>query len=112
MSVRNPYRTVEIAPEIERSIDETSEEPFDRAAFARQALDLVRPPGMTVAVCPGAMRMRVDTGRAWGRGAGAADIRRWAVLAIPANASRRAIALAVAALSQDPPPYALDVLLS
>jgi hypothetical protein len=109
---RNPDHVLDIAPDIERSLDETSDEPFDRAAFALQALDLVRPPGVTVAVCPGATRMRVDTGRAWGRGQGARGPRTWAVLAIPAKASRRAIALAVAGLARAPAPYVLDVLLS
>ncbi len=68
----------------------------------------VRPADTTVAVCPGASRLRVDSGRAWGRGARA----RWAVLAIPARASRRAIALAVAELAHAPRPYVLDVLFS
>jgi hypothetical protein len=143
MPLRDPNHILDIAPDIERALDETSDEPFDRAAFAMHALDLVRIPGMTVAVCLGAARLRVDTGRAWGRTSGAGVQargqergqerghervhKRWAVLAIPANASRRAIALAVAGLScgpatpapgaasvppAPPAPYVLDVLLS
>jgi hypothetical protein len=107
MANLRPDNVLDVAPELTRALDEISEEPFDRAAFAQLALDLVRPPGTTVAICPGAARMRVDTGRVWGRGAQA----RWAVLAIPSRASRRAIALAVAELARAPRPYALDVLL-
>jgi hypothetical protein len=99
---------LDIAPDLEREFDETSDERFDRAEFARRALDLVRPPQTTVAICAGASRMHVDSGRAWGRGARA----RWAVLAIPPRASRRAIALAVAELASAPGPYVLDVLFS
>jgi hypothetical protein len=109
MPRQRPLATLlDIAPEIERELDEKSDERFDRAAFARQALDLVQPPETTVAICPGASRMRVESGRAWGRGSGA----RWAVLAIPPQASRRAIALAVAELASAPRPYVLDVLFS
>ena len=77
-------------------------------AFAVAALDLVRPPRTRVALCAGTSRVRVESGRAWGRGEGA----RWAMLSIPARASRRAIALAVAELSRGTAaPWALDVLL-
>jgi hypothetical protein len=95
----------DVSYERERALDETSDERFDRKAFAMRALDLVRPAGVTVAVCDGA-RMRVETGRNW-RGAPA---RRWALLAVPPGASRRAIATAVAELTGSPEPYALDVL--
>jgi len=92
----------------EQETDETSDEAFDRAAFARRAIELVRPPHTVIAICEGSARMRVESGRAWGRGASA----RWALLAIPSRASRRAIALAVAELAASPPPFALDLLLS
>jgi len=108
MPTLRPDNVLDIAPDVSRELDETSDEPFDRASFARQALDLLQPPGTTVAICPGAARMRVDVGRAWGREPRA----RWAVLAIPAKASRRAIALAVAELARSPRPYVLDVLLA
>jgi hypothetical protein len=101
----------------DRVVDETSDERFDRAAFARRALELVQPPRMTVAICEGAARMRVESGRLWGRprtsrcdGEGG-PVEKWALLAIPAQASRRAIALAVAQLASEPPAYALDVLM-
>jgi hypothetical protein len=115
----------------DRVVDETSDERFDRAAFARRAIDLVQPRRTTVAICEGAARMRVESGRVWGhrRAEARAPARpvesarmneadeadeadeRWALLAIPSRASRRAIALAVAQLGQGTRPYALDVLM-
>jgi len=124
----------------DRVVDETSDEHFDRAAFARRAIDIVRPRRTTIAICEGAARMRVESGRVWGRprskavepagptgavlAAEAKDAdeandaddadeanERWALLAIPARASRRAIALAVAQLARGPRAYVLDVLM-
>ncbi len=90
--------------------DDDSYEEFDRMAFAMSALDLVRPKGMTVAVCRGISRVRVEAGRAWGRGPDAT----WALVSIPPTASRRAIALALTRLTKAgagaTQPYALDVL--
>jgi hypothetical protein len=108
MPTLKPENVLDVAREPARAVDETSDERFDRAAFARHALDLVCPPRTTVAICEGATRMRVESGRAWGRPEGS----RWALIAIPSRASRRAIALAVAELAPSPPPYALDVLLA
>jgi hypothetical protein len=105
---RRPDHVLEIAPEQDRAVDETSDEAFDRSEFARRALELLDPPRTTVAICEGASRLRVESGRVWGGGTGA----RWAMLAIPPRASRRAIALAVAQLAHLPRPYVLDVLLS
>lgn len=100
--------------ELERfeEIDEQSQsstETFDRVAFAERALELVRPPRTTVAICAGARRIQVEAGRQWGAPRGV----RWAVLSVPMNASRRAIANAVLALGDGtaPRPWALDVLL-
>jgi hypothetical protein len=89
----------------ELALEETSDERFDRTAFAMRALDLLRPSHVRIAVCEG-RRLRVETGRLWGRGPGA----RWAVLAVPPKASRRAIATAVAELAGSAVPYAWDVL--
>jgi hypothetical protein len=89
----------------DRAVDETSDERFDRGAFARRAIDLVDPKKTTVAICEGASRLRVESGRVWGRG------ERWAMLAIPTHASRRAIALAVAGLAHEPGAWVLDVLM-
>jgi hypothetical protein len=108
MPLRNHVADVALEPQ--RELDETSGERFDRAAFARQALELVNPPRTTVAICEGAARMRVASGRLWGRPPGD-ESERWALLAIPRHASRRAIALAVAELAHMPRPYVLDVLM-
>jgi hypothetical protein len=96
---------LDIAPEIDRELDETSDERFDRTEFALEALEILRPRQTTVAVCEGA-RLRVESGRAWGRAPG----ERWAVLAVTPTASRRAIMTAVAALARAPRPYALALL--
>jgi hypothetical protein len=119
MLLPKPENMAFLAPDRERAVDETSDERFDRAAFARHALDLLKPQAFVVAICGGATRMRVESGRLWGRrrttdeaperGAPASPTH-WAMLAIPARASRRAIALAVAELARVPPPYALDIL--
>jgi hypothetical protein len=108
MPLLRSENSVQLAPEHEHAVNETSDEPFDRAAFARRAIELVRPARTTVAICEGATRMRVESGRTWGAARG----ERWVMLAIPSQASRRAIALAVAELAPQPPPYALDVLLA
>jgi hypothetical protein len=100
---------IEIGSDVEYDLAEEDDTSFDRMAFAAAALELVRPPKTRVAICSGASRVRVESGRAWGRGEGA----RWAMLSIPARASRRAIALAVAELARGTAaPWALDVLLS
>ena len=97
----------ELGGEVERELAEEDDEPFDRFAFAMAALDLLRPPRTRVALCAGSSRVRIESGRAWGRGEGA----RWALLSIPARASRRAIALAVAELARGSgAPWAYDVL--
>ena len=98
--------------ELERfeEIDETAQsgESFDRIAFAERALALVRPSGTTVAICQGSRRVRVEEGRQWG----AAHGQRWAILSVPMNASRRAIASAVLELGVGAArPWALDLLL-
>jgi hypothetical protein len=100
--------------ELERfeEVDEQSQsstESFDRIAFAERALELVRPPRTTVAICPGARRLRVEAGRQWGAPLGD----RWAILSVPENASRRAIASAILGLGDGtaPRPWALDVLI-
>jgi hypothetical protein len=100
-----PDNVLEVAFERDEHLDETSDESFDRTAFAMQALELLRPVRTTVAVCEG-RRLRVETGRAWGRG----PAERWAMLAVPPTASRRAITTAVAALARAPRPYALALL--
>jgi hypothetical protein len=100
---------LDVSAEIERELAEEDDEPFDRFAFATAALDLLRPPRTRVALCAGTSCVRLETGRLWGRGTGA----RWALLSIPARASRRAIALAVAEIARGSgAPWALDLLLA
>ena len=81
-----------------RALDSTSQEEFDRIAFAMRALSLLRPP-MTVAVYPRARSLQVVRGRDLSRG----DDATWAMLGVPLDASREHIALAVAELSGDEP---------
>ena len=89
--------------------DDTSAERFDRAAFAERALELVRPPRMRVAIREGARRLNVASGRSWGGLPGA----RWAIVNVPANASRRAIATAVLDLHDGTSrAWTLDVLMA
>lgn len=85
---------------------ESSTESFDRVAFAERALELVRPEKTKVAVCGGARRIGLEQGRQWGGAPG----ERWAILMVPANASRTAIANAVLGLAREPRAWALDVL--
>ncbi len=107
MPTRDVTEFAEIARERELAAVESSSERFDRIAFAERALALLRPPRTRVALCEGRTRVRVEAGRAWGRATG----ERWAIVSVPPNASRRAIAVAVAELAERPLPYALDVLL-
>jgi hypothetical protein len=100
--------------EIERieqaeDLAESSTESFDRIAFTERALELVRPPRTTVAICEGARRVKVVAGRQWGKEPDA----RWAVVSVPRDASRRAIAAAVLGLHGGTArAWALDVLVS
>lgn len=88
---------------------QSSSEEFDRIAFAERVVQLVRPKGTTVAICEGMRRVRLQDGRQWGGPPGA----RWAILSVPKNASRRAIASAVLGLGHGAAtPYALDVLVN
>ncbi len=101
--------------EIERieqaeDLAESSKETFDRIAFTERALELVRPPRMTVAICEGSRRVKVAQGRQWSDRAPDA---KWAILSVPHDASRRAIAAAVLRLHDGSPrAWVLDVLVS
>lgn len=95
--------------DIDEDLAETDGTSFDRIAFTERALALVRPPRTTVAVCEGSRRVRVSAGREWG---GAPDAR-WAIVSVPRNASRRAIASALLELTHGTPaPWSLDVLMN
>jgi hypothetical protein len=101
--------------EIERiepseDLAESSAESFDRLAFTERALELIRPPRMMVAICEGGRRVDVSSGRRWGHPQPDA---KWAIVSVPRNASRRAIAAAVLGLHEGTArAWALDVLVS
>ena len=105
MALLRPEHALDVVVDPALGAFEASDDVFDRTAFAMEALDLLRPCFTAVAVFEG-RRLHVASGRAWGMGAGA----RWAMIAVPPNASRRAIASAVAALTEAPRPYAMAVL--
>ena len=105
-----PMPRIEIE-RIEQAEDlaESSTESFDRIAFAERALELVRPPRTTVAICEGTRGVKVALGRQWGKEPDA----RWAVVSVPRDASRRAIAAAVLELHDGRSrAWALDVLMA
>ncbi len=84
------------AIEEQRTLDSSSDETFDCIAFAMRALALLRPP-LTVTVYPRSRQLSMERGR---------DLRvdpagTWALLGIPADASRAHIALAVADLAPE-----------
>jgi hypothetical protein len=104
-----PRIEIERIEQAEDLYDEGAGEDFDRMAFAERAVALVRPPRTKVAICEGSKRVDVMAGRDWGGGPQA----RWAVLIVPKNASRRAIATAVLALHEGAArPWTLDALMS
>lgn len=94
------------AIEEQRTLDTSSDEDFDRIAFAMRALALMRPP-LTVTVYPRSRGLTAELGR---------DLRAdpagtWALLGIPSDASRAHIALAVAELAPAARrPWLLDLL--
>ena len=113
---RIELESIEIASDIAQS----SSESFDRVAFTERALALLRLPRTTVAILEGTRRVHVEAGRQWG----APDGTRWAMISVPKNASRLAIANAVLDLlppkdarssfggKGDVPRWALDVLVA
>lgn len=97
-------RQIEVVRE-ERDLDR---EVFDRLAYAARALRLLRPAGLTVALCPGTERLRVEVGADLHGNRGA----RWAIVSIPPDASRAHIALRLAALAgRANDPFVLDLLM-
>ncbi len=82
-------------------------EDFDRLKFAIRVLGVLEPPGMKVAVYRRKLDLRVESGRDLAGGPEAS----WAIVGIPSNASRRAIAYALAELAgQASVPFLVDVL--
>jgi hypothetical protein len=107
--MRYATRPEDVAVVPSKEHDAPDVESFDRLAFAASALELVRPARMTVALCGRSARLRVEAGRKWGCDRG----ERWALVSVPETASRRAIALAIAELTDgESRPYALDVLIA
>ena len=85
------------------------DESFDRLAFAMQAMRMVKPPGMTVVIFEGRLRVHADRGRDLRGGPHAS----WGMLAVPPHASKADIAIAVASLAgRAHDPYVLDMLLT
>jgi hypothetical protein len=100
-------RPADLDPRAER--DDSSDEVFDRLAFAAYVLGQVRPRIDRVVVASGRYGVEVESGRWWGHGPGA----RWALMSVPARASARAIVLAAASLAgTSTPAWALDALLA
>jgi hypothetical protein len=81
---------------------------FDRIGFAMRALAILKPRDLTVAVYEGRHEVEVERGRQWGRGRG----KEWAMVSIPAHASRESIAVALAQLAGvADEPYVIETLL-
>lgn len=87
---------------------EHDREQFDRLAYAKRALRLLRV-RMTVALCAGTERINVQAGGL----PGDASRGTWAIVSIPPDASRVGIALTLARLAgREHDAYVMDVLLS
>ncbi len=111
-SARTPQRDTEWVYELRtREVrgDRGVQAAFDRVAFARRVLAILRPEKMSVAVYASSADLHVERGRAWGRGPGS----EWAMVAIPGHASRAEIVLALAELSGlARAPFLVDLLAS
>lgn len=93
--------------ELRRALPVTHD-PFDRIRFARRVIDVLRPPHLAVLIRHGHRVLRVETGEDWARPG-----RAWATVAIPRDATRADIVLAMLDLvGAREDPYWLDVLLN
>jgi hypothetical protein len=102
-------RSVWIVEERREIARELGHERFDRIAFALRALEILKPRGMTVAVFHSRFSLRIERGRDWSGGPEAT----WAMVAVPPDATRENIVLALTELSGLPvTPWLLDTLLS
>lgn len=80
-------------------------EDFDRVSFARRVLDVLRPANVRVLIRDGSREFVVEEGRLWGTAAS-----RWAIVAIPRQASREDIVWTLVELvGYTPGPYRFDV---
>jgi hypothetical protein len=92
-----------------RHFETADPEEFDRLEFARRALRMLRPPGLTVGVYRRHAELRIVCVRDLRRGEGA----RWAMVGIPPRASRAQIAHALADLAGAADvPYMVDLLVN
>jgi hypothetical protein len=66
-------------------------ERFDRIRYALRVLDALRPVHVDVTLCAGYRDLRIERGHAWRRPPGY----QWALVAIPPDATREEIALAL-----------------
>lgn len=81
-------------------------EDFDRVDFARRVLDVLKPVGVRVLLRDGSREFVIEQGRLW-TGANA----RWAIVAIPRQASREDILWnLVEVIGYTPGPYRFDVM--
>lgn len=78
----------------EHRFEARDSERFNRIEFALSVLDVLRP-DMNVTVYEGSQRVKIRRGRDWAVGPDAV----WAIIAVPANASRYYIAFALAELA-------------
>jgi hypothetical protein len=95
-----------VREEERRAPTRVSTEEFDRVAFARRVLDVLRPRGVRVLLRDGRHEFVVEQGRLW-----TADDARWAIVAIPRFASREEITWSLVELiGYTPGPYRFDVM--
>lgn len=81
-------------------------EEFDRVDFARRVLDVLKPRGVRVLLRDGMTEFVIEQGRLWSAGEA-----RWAMVAIPKQASREEIMWnLVEVVGYTPGPYRFDVM--
>lgn len=81
-------------------------EEFDRVAFARRVLDVLKPQGVRVLLRDGRREFVIEQGRLW-----STPDARWAMVAIPAQSSREDIVWTLVELiGYTPGPYRFDVM--
>ncbi len=84
-------------------------EDFDRVRYALRVIDALRPPHMNILVREGVGEVRIDRGHQWDMPSGYT----WAMVAVPPEASREEIALALIELGGfSGSPFLLDSLLA
>ena len=105
---RRPDEPLEgwVREEERRAPAEWCTEEFDRVDFARRVLDVLKPQGVRVLLRDGMREFVIEQGRLWSRGG-----MRWAMVAIPGQASREEIIWNLVELvGYTPGPYRFDVM--